>query len=320
MARKNLLQGLMDAKPETDDTPKRVDAAKPRYSKGAIGAVSQSIQELKSRAILELDPHSIQAGGMSDRLEHDEDAHRALMDSIRNHGQQVPVLVRPHPEDADSYQIVYGRRRVLAMRDLGLPVKAMVRDLEDKDLVIAQGQENAARRDLSYIEKAHFAGQMRDAGYDRPTIIAALHVDKTQISRMLTTIDALPNELITRIGAAPAVGRDRWRQFSEAYAAGHRDLDDVLALLEACFSENSNDRFDFLWGYIADKTPQKSEPKPRRVKQVVNSSSGLPLATVEHTATGAVLKLKNKDAHGFDQWLVENLSDLHARFENERKE
>jgi ParB family transcriptional regulator, chromosome partitioning protein len=45
----------------------------------------------------------------------------------------------------------------LALRDLGQPVRALVRDFDDAALVMAQGQENGARRDLSFIEKANFA-------------------------------------------------------------------------------------------------------------------------------------------------------------------
>ena len=123
-----------------------VDPARPRYSGGAIGAVSQSIADLKSRSVIEIDPNKIKAGGILDRLEDDDPAHAALMTSLRDHGQQVPVLVRPHPELPDTYQIVYGRRRVLALRDLGIPVKALVRDLDDRELVVAQGQENSAAK------------------------------------------------------------------------------------------------------------------------------------------------------------------------------
>ena len=71
MARKNLLKGLMDAPPAppADEAPARVDVAKPRYGSGAIGAVSQSISDLKSRAVQEIDPRMIDQGGLQDRLE-----------------------------------------------------------------------------------------------------------------------------------------------------------------------------------------------------------------------------------------------------------
>jgi len=96
MARKDILKGLMESPSPTDQasdhSPARVDAAKPRYSGGAIGAVSQSIADLKRRAIAEIDPRLIDNAGLHDRLDQDDDLD-ALAESIREYGQQVPVLL-----------------------------------------------------------------------------------------------------------------------------------------------------------------------------------------------------------------------------------
>lgn len=77
MARKNLLQGLMDQAKSDASGPPPAPGAEPHvrapsYAKGAIGAVSQSIADLKSRSVVELDPHAIVEGGLRDRVEHDE--------------------------------------------------------------------------------------------------------------------------------------------------------------------------------------------------------------------------------------------------------
>ena len=177
MARKNLLQGLMDQGKDGASPSKTPATPTPRYSKGAIGAVSQSIQELKSRSVVEVDARMVDAAGVKDRLDPADTDHTALVESIREYGQQVPVLLRVNPNDPERYQVVYGRRRIRALKDLGLPVKALIRDLDDRALIIAQGQENTARKDLTFIERANFARQMRDGGYDRKVICDALHVD-----------------------------------------------------------------------------------------------------------------------------------------------
>ena len=142
--------------------------------------------------------------------------------SIAEYGQQVPVLVRPHPKIEGRFQIVYGRRRVLALRDLGQPVKALIRDLDDHELVLAQGQENTARRDLSFIEKCNFARQMVAAGYKRQIICDALSIDKTLISRMLSVADRIPLDVVEAIGAAPSIGRDRWLALADLFGAIRR--------------------------------------------------------------------------------------------------
>jgi len=318
MARKNLLEGLMaeGAKP-ADSAP-----ASKRPLKGAIGAVSQSIEALKARALLEIDPFLIDAGGLQDRLETDDGEDAALLASIRDYGQQVPVLVRPHPEDPERYQIVYGRRRVLAMRDLGQPVKALLRELDDSALVMAQGQENNARRGLSFIEKANFAAQMRDAGYDRTAICDALAIDKTVVSRMLQIVDRVGSDLINTIGAAPSVGRDRWNALAGMLEAGDTDAEtmiELIAVKENAHSD-SNDRFEIAiraGDEIPPKTPKHTEangvPKPRASRRtIMGAVSGAPIAKAMLGHDKVVLTLPREG--GFEDWLVEHLSDLHRHW------
>ncbi len=74
-----------------------------------------------------------------------------LVSSIREHGQKVPVLVRRTQDGA--LEIVYGRRRLLACRQLGQKVRATVMEMTDEEALIAQGVENNARQDPSFIER-----------------------------------------------------------------------------------------------------------------------------------------------------------------------
>ncbi|MEM9523049.1 MAG: plasmid partitioning protein RepB [Pseudomonadota bacterium] len=313
MARKDLLKGLMDAAEPAKDIAV-ASPARPRYTKGAIGAVSRSIADLKSRSVVELDPNVIDAGGVQDRLEHDEREHATLMASLREYGQQVPVLVRPHPEVEDRFQIVYGRRRVLAMRDLGLPVKAMIRDLDDKSLVIAQGQENTARRDLSFIERANFARQMTEAGYDRKAICAALSVDKTVISRMLAVTENVPVAVIEMVGASPGIGRDRWLAFSNLWTRYEGDADTAGDLMAVSRAQTSDQRFDALYQWLKSKEETEKSLKNRKTishRTPLRTSDGQALGTMTRSARGVTITLKTHVSQGFEDWLVNNIEALH---------
>ncbi|KIC47766.1 plasmid partitioning protein RepB [Tateyamaria sp. ANG-S1] len=317
MARKNLLQSLIEdaAKPASDAPP-----APPRPRKGAIGAVSQSIEALKARAVLELDPFEIDAGGLQDRLESDDAEDAALLASIRDYGQQVPVLVRPHPETDGRYQIVYGRRRVLALRDLGQPVKALLRDLDDTALVMAQGQENNARRGLSFIEKANFAAQMRDAGYDRKAMCDALAIDKTVVSRMLQIVDRLGPDLIQRIGAAPAAGRDRWAQLATWIDDEQADVKMLIDMIAVSGSaDDSNHRFEIAYAAAqqdAAVTPPKPVPTkgkraPSQRRTIKGRQTGIVIGTVQRKPDSLVLTLPRTGGGGFEEWLIDHLDEIH---------
>lgn len=315
MARKNILNGLIGVPSTSPDKP--VDVPRPRYTKGAIGAVGQSIADLKSRAINDIDPAYITDGGIRDRLEHDAEAHASLVASIRDYGQQVPVLLRPHPHEAGRFEVVYGRRRVQAIRDLGQTVKAMIRDLDDREAAVAQGQENSARRDLSFIEKANFAHQMREAGYDRRIICDALHIDKTVISRMLTVMDRVPIALIECIGAAPSIGRDRWLQLADLVEQNPQKAEHHPALFGPARVETSDGRFEALFDSLtprAVKAPSRASVAPIRFGEEPARGQ------VKRTPSTVVLSFDLARSDGFDGWLIDNLEVIHRDWKARRDE
>lgn len=231
MARKNLIE-------ISAPNPERMDAVAPRDNRPIAGFVPQersaapvggitktlgNITEKMERAselerqlaagqtIVELDPRLIDASFVSDRLAIDAAELAQLVEQIRGHGQQVPILVRPHPETRGRYQVAYGHRRLAAAREIGIRVRAVVRDLTDGQLVVSQGQENSARTNLSYIERALFASRLEERSFGRDVIMAALGVDKAALSRMLIVIRQVP--LLSSTPSAPrpiSAAADGW--------------------------------------------------------------------------------------------------------------
>lgn len=298
MARKDLLKGLMQG----DNLPDDTGAPLPRYSRGAIGAVSRGIDDLKQRAIHDVPVDLIDHAGLRDRLDEDADGIEALKDSIREYGQQVPVLLRHHPNIEGRYEVVYGRRRVAALRLLGLPVKAMVRHLDDRALVIAQGQENSARKDLSFIEKALFAQGMTRQGYDRKVVCDALMIDKTVLSRMLTVADNLPHKLVTAIGSAPSIGRDRWLAMAQHVRGA--DLDRAIAAAQGA---DSDARFEAV---LQALTPaRRHAPLPAEI----TDSSGKRIAEIRGSTRKTVIELAG-EGREFGDWLARNLHEIHRNW------
>ena len=315
MARKNLLEGLISAQGSGNANAPSPAAAPlsafspstaPRMNKGAIGAVGQSIAELKSRAVFEVAPELIDNAGLEDRIGGEDDGISALAESMAEYGQQVPVLLRKSPAHEGRYEVVYGRRRVAALKQAGLPVKAILRELNDRDLMIAQGQENALRKDLSFIERANFARQMRDAGFERKVICDALAVDKTVISRMLSVADALPTGLLHAIGAAPSVGRDRWLELVERIR--DRDID---AVINAVSGETSDQRFEAIFRKLAPRRPAR--PKEAAPEAILGAGHRI-IGEFSRKDGALTLSFNPQDSAGFDEWLLANLAELHQEF------
>lgn len=86
------------------------------------------------------------------------------------------------------------------MRTFVQPVKALVRALDYSALVMAQGQENTAHKNLRFVKKANLAAQMRAAEYERKAMCDARSIDKTVISNMLLVVDRLGVDFIQSIG------------------------------------------------------------------------------------------------------------------------
>ena len=115
----------------------------------------------------------------------------------------------------ERYEVAFGHRRLRAARELGIKVRAVVRSLTDEELVVAQGQENSGRTDLTFIERARFAARLEDRKFSREIIMSALNIDKAALSRLIAVATRIPPEVIDAIGPAPSFGRVRWQELTE---------------------------------------------------------------------------------------------------------
>ncbi len=258
-------------------------------------------QLAKGQAVVELDTHEIDPSFVQDRMEGDIDG---LISSIREQGQQVPIMVRPHPEQNGRYQIAFGHRRLRAVKELGLRAKAVVRDLTDEQLVIAQGQENNERQDLTFIEKARFAARLREK-FARDVIIASLSVDKGDLSKMLAIVDALPAELIDAVGPAPGVGRPRWLELAELMEKSPAPQDAVsYAMSDVVQHLGSEERFKALVTHLKPRRAVKGAPG------VLTSPSGVRLAEIKNSKSKLELTVDKKLSPVFAAFILEKLPKL----------
>jgi ParB family transcriptional regulator, chromosome partitioning protein len=320
MARKNLLEGLLNppagaSGQQASAGAELPPAASPAFTsiaaRGAIGAVSRSIEQIKAQSIVDLDPGLVDPSLISDRLEHSTEAHAELVASIREHGQQVPILVRPHPEKAGRYQIAYGRRRLRAVAELGRKIRAVVRSLTDQELVVAQGQENSARTDLSFIEKALFAARLEDSGYGREIIMAALSVDKTGLSRLISSAVKIPQDLIEAIGPAPKAGRDRWVALSARLSeTGALSKARASTKAEAFAATDTDERFNRVFAAVAPALKETVRPTTQK------AADGTAIAQVKEDQRSFTIAIDKKASGEFGTYLVERLPELYAAFKD----
>lgn len=323
MARKNLLAGL------ADDTSDQSQSTTSYPMRGASKSMIRSIDELAKQAdrflegetVVEIDPEAIDGSFVSDRMEDDTEQFKDLFEAIKERGQDSPVLVRPHPKHDGRFQIVFGHRRVRVARELGRKVRAVVKALDDKTHVIAQGQENSARANLTFIERAVFAKRLEDLGYGREVISAALAANAAAISKMISVVSRVPAHMIEKIGSAPSVGRERWVELSLLVGKSEYSSKANAIISDGAFHGlDSRERFDRLFNAL-NKT---ANPVKKTITRKPVQSSWAPSdksVSVTSKAAGKVytLALKDKNAVHFGGWLSKNLEELYRAYMESEK-
>lgn len=279
MGRKNLLEHLLTPSEEkVGGLPQPPIVRKPvARGVGVVGAMSESFEAMAADLrdakeklqtgdlVVEIPTELIDPSFITDRIGDGGDMDEFVA-SIRDHGQRTPILLRPHPETEGRYQIAFGHRRYRALKILGRPVRAMVKALTDDELVVAQGQENQSRLDLSYIERAIFASRLESRKFQRDVICSALNVDKTEISRMISVATGLPDELIEAIGPAQKTGRRKWMDLAKAVEKldWQSERDRILTTCREASAADSDARFD-----LALQSLSRALPAPGADKQAV---------------------------------------------------
>lgn len=330
MARKNVFSLVeSDASPAVEGEPPFANSRplagfeKPLKRASPVGAISQSLggvhekaqrvdalekQLAQGQAIVELDTAVVDSSFVVDRLGVSSEDQELLVSQIREHGQQVPILVRPHPEREGRFQVAYGHRRLSAVKKIGGPIRAVVRDLTDEQLVVSQGQENNARTDLTFIERSFFASRLEERSFSRDVIMSALGVDKAALSRMIALVNRLPAELIEAIGSAPGFGRTRWAELADLIEDDSRRQRALESILVHGFDSLTSDaRFQAVYDRL-----RESRDKARSA--FWNGGTGRKAVRISETGDALKLVFDKTVEPDFGAYVEGKLSALYEDF------
>jgi ParB family chromosome partitioning protein len=328
----------------TDSKKKRMSMLDSLAAAGtppAPGSMMSSNRALRSARdavdahhVWELDPAEIQDERYSDRLD-PKDVHD-LRASIEQNGQTVPILVRRHPADPNRYLLVYGRRRLEAIRasDKVSKVRALIANLDDTAALRAQVSENTGRRDLSYIERALFAQELLDSGFGSQAQIAeVLNVTRSAVSMSISVAKAIGTALAHAIGPAHGVGRPRWEALAKELADSQIEIDDLSRVAldvrdKAAVSEQADEdpqpdpsvaAFEAVARHVRKSVSSTLGKKPRS-KTTALVIDGTPVGAIKRSGRALRLDLTDVD-DAFAAWLDARAQDvieeLHDRWRRE---
>jgi len=325
MARKNPFANVLSHEDEPVADNRALDYA----SRGATRSLLSSIDEMAAQAdkllegetIVELDPAAIDDSFARDRFDLDDDDYKEefqrVLEAVRERGQDSPVLVRPHPTHAGRYMLVFGHLRRRAALDLGRNVRAVIKQMTDRDHVIAQGQENNGRANTSFIEKAVFAAEITNRHFDddSSTVMAALGADKSTLSKMLA-VAGLPAPLLKAVGRAKRVGRDRWYDL-KLLLDKPSNLEEALSFVASPSIAGlpSDARFDALVSHLkTKKVSARPKASPARSSWAPADGRLAAEAITDGKKFTLALKARGPDARAFGDYLTEHLDRLYGEF------
>ena len=288
--------------------------------------------------VWELDPNDIDDTRIVDRLAPEDVAD--LRASIEANGQSVPILVRRHPSDANRYLLVYGRRRLEAIKssEAVQKVRALIANLDDSAAVRAQVSENTARRDLSYIERALFARELLESAFGSQAQVAeVLNISKSAISMALSVVRAIGPDLARAIGPAHGVGRPRWEALAKEISENAPDPSELIRVASVSRAkaeqtavgehrlvvEAEDEPDPSLAAFEAVERHAKKSASTARTQKHQRQSrdlagNGRVESTVQRTKKGVRMDIRTHDA-AFADWLEAEaqtlVEELHERWQ-----
>lgn len=131
------------------------------------------------------------------RRSFNEDALEDLANSIREKGVIQPLILRIDPRDPEGFQIVAGERRWRAAQRAQLhEVPAIVRELDDTEVLEIAIIENIQRADLNPVEEATGYRQLMDRfGHTQEKVAEALGKSRSHIANTLRLLNLAPEIL-----------------------------------------------------------------------------------------------------------------------------
>ena len=179
----------------------RLDMRQPTRNAGVTGAVSLARLMTESQGgpsrTLELRVDEIDNNPFQPRREFNEEEIASLAESLKEHQQLQPILVR---KVDGRYQLISGERRLRAAVRAGLTtIRAEIREADDRLVAELAIVENLQRKDLNPIEKAmSFKRYIDQHGCLQEDLAKRLKIDRSTIANLMRLLE-LPEEITSMV-------------------------------------------------------------------------------------------------------------------------
>jgi ParB family transcriptional regulator, chromosome partitioning protein len=230
--------------------------------------------------IVSVSPFRCRMWDLHDRLDQfvDECTCHTEIYSFVHHGQQVPTLGRRLSGDpAYDIELIFGARRLFIARHLNVELLVELREMTDRDAIVAMDIENRQRRDISPYERGLSFARCLRAGHfaSQEDLAKALKVSQSQVSRLLA-LARLPSVIVDAF-RSPLEIREGWgADFNAALELPERRAVTIARARALTAISPRPSAIDVYQELVAAGVPgRKIRTRPH--DEVVTSADGTPL-------------------------------------------
>lgn len=187
-----------------------------------LDSFEKSVYETATKEeIIEIDLSELRANPYQPRKVFNDESLQELTDSIKEHGVFQPIIVK---KSIKGYEIIAGERRVRASKMAGLKtIPAIVRNLNDEQMMEIALLENLQRENLSAIEEAiAYKAMIEKLNLTQEELSAKVGKSRSHITNLLGLL-RLPAEVQAMVNN---------NEISMAHARVLSKLDDDAKIIE----------------------------------------------------------------------------------------
>jgi ParB family chromosome partitioning protein len=249
------------------------------------------------RNIIAVSPFRVRMWSLHDRCDQhvSENTCKAEIASFEKHGQLVPALGRVLRGDPDhDVELIYGARRLFVARHLNMQLLVDMREMGDREAIIAMDIENRQRTDISPYERGvSYTRWMRNGHFGSQDDVArALRISSSQVSRLLR-VAKLPSVILNAF-TSPL-------EICEAWGLDIMDaLDDpqrrqsTIQTARAIGALDPRPPAKRVYRELITASARGRQPKPVARVEIVRDGDGAPLFRIRQLNTSVSLMLPSE--------------------------
>jgi ParB family chromosome partitioning protein len=237
------------------------------------------------KTIKHVDPFRCRMWDLHGRIESDitEENCKAEIESFLKHGQLIPTLGRPLRNDRNhDIELIFGARRLFVARHLNKPLAVELRNIDDREAIVAMDIENRQRTDISPYERGlGYARWLRGKYFaSQEDIARALNVSASQVSRLIK-LARLPSVIVNAFSSTIDIYENWGLELVEIWEDPQR-RQAIARQARAIGAVSPRPAAPDVYRELLASAARGSKCKEKLQDEIITDESGAPLFRIRH--------------------------------------